>query len=84
MPQEGLALYAALVRKEAEIGTKGLGTFYRATAKKRNSIKRRHKAYRGYGSVLAGSLIITDAANLIFDLCEKGDLLYRRVGLRPS
>jgi len=47
VPLEGLALYAALVKKEAEIRKKGLGTFYRATAKKRNSSKWRHKAYRG-------------------------------------
>jgi hypothetical protein len=39
VPQEGLALYAALVKKEAEIRKKGLGTFYRAAAKKRNSSK---------------------------------------------
>ena len=48
VPQEGLALYAALVKKEAEIRKKGLGTFYRAAAKKRNSSKWRHKAYRGW------------------------------------
>jgi hypothetical protein len=47
VPREGLALYAALIKKEAEIRKKGLGTFYRAATKKRNSSKWRHKAYRG-------------------------------------
>ena len=28
VPREGLALYAALIKKEAEIRKKGLGTFY--------------------------------------------------------
>jgi len=32
---------------EADIRKKGLGTFHRAAAKKRNSSKWRHKAYRG-------------------------------------
>jgi hypothetical protein len=54
VPQEGLALYAALVKKEAEIRKKGLGTFYRAAAKKRNSSKWRHKAYSGWMSLEAG------------------------------
>jgi hypothetical protein len=48
VPREGLALYAALVKKEAEIRKKGLGTFYRASAKKRNSSKWRHRAYRDW------------------------------------
>jgi hypothetical protein len=47
VPREGLALYAALGKKEAEIRKKGLGTFYRAAAK-RNSSKWRHKAYPGW------------------------------------
>ena len=48
VPREGLALYAALVKKEAEIRKKGLGTFYRAAARKRNSSKWRHRTYRGW------------------------------------
>jgi hypothetical protein len=47
VPQEGLALFAALAKKEAEIHKKGLGTFYRSGAKKRNSSRWRHKAYSG-------------------------------------
>jgi len=46
--RQDLRLYAALVKKEADIRKKGLGTFYRAAAKKRNSTKWRHKAYRGW------------------------------------
>ena len=45
VPQDGLALYAELGKKEAEIRKKGLGAFYRAGTKKRNSSKWRHKAY---------------------------------------
>jgi hypothetical protein len=48
VPREELRLYAALVKKEADIRRKGLGTFYRATVKKRDSTKWRHKAYRGW------------------------------------
>ena len=54
VPQEGLGLYAALVKKEAEIRKKGLGTFYRAAVKKRNSSKWRHKAYRGWMNLEQG------------------------------
>jgi hypothetical protein len=54
VPQEGLALYAVLAKKEAEIRKKGLGTFYRAAAKKRNSSKWRHKAYRGWVNLERG------------------------------
>jgi hypothetical protein len=39
VPREELLLYAALVKKEADIRKKGLGTFYRAAVKKRNSSK---------------------------------------------
>jgi hypothetical protein len=45
--QEGLSLYAALVKKEAELRKKNRGTFYRA-AGKRNSSKWRHRAYPGW------------------------------------
>jgi hypothetical protein len=48
VPSEGLRLYGALVRKEADIRKKGLGTFYRVATKKRDSTKWRHKAYRGW------------------------------------
>jgi hypothetical protein len=48
VPREELRLYAALVKNEADIRRKGLGTFYRAAVKKRNSTKWRHKAYRGW------------------------------------
>jgi len=48
VPREGLALYTALAKKEAEIRSKGLGTFYRAAAKKPNSSKWRHRTYRGW------------------------------------
>jgi hypothetical protein len=48
VPREEFRLYAALVKKEADIRRKGLGTFYRAAVKKRNSTKWRHKAYRGW------------------------------------
>jgi hypothetical protein len=37
-----------LVPKKADIRKRVLGTFYRAAAKKPNSTKWRHKAYRGW------------------------------------
>ena len=48
VPQEGLALYATLVKKEAELRKKNRGTFYRTAGKKRNSSKWRHRAYPGW------------------------------------
>lgn len=54
VPCEELHLYPALVKKEAEIRRKGLGTFYRAAAKSRNSAKWRHKAYRGWTNLARG------------------------------
>jgi hypothetical protein len=48
VPREKLRLYGALIKKEADIRKKGLGTFYRAGAKKRNSAKWRHRAYSGW------------------------------------
>jgi hypothetical protein len=48
VPRKELRLFAALIKKEADIRKKGLGTFYRAAVKKGNSTKWRHKAYRGW------------------------------------
>jgi hypothetical protein len=68
VPQEGLALYAVLAKKEAEIRKKGLGTFYRAAAKKRNSSKWRHKAYRGWVNLERGlgEVVLAEMAFLGF------------------
>lgn len=54
VPQDGLALYAELAKKEAEIRRKGLGTFYPSGTKKRNASKWRHKAYPGWMSLERG------------------------------
>jgi len=54
VPQEGLALYAALVKKEAELRKKNRGTFYRKAGKKRNSSKWRHRAYPGWMNLERG------------------------------
>jgi hypothetical protein len=54
VPQEGLALYAALVKKEAELRKKNRGTFYRTAGKKRNSSKWRHRAYPGWMNLERG------------------------------
>jgi alkyl sulfatase BDS1-like metallo-beta-lactamase superfamily hydrolase len=51
---EGLALYAALVKKEAELRQKNRGTFYRTAGKKRNSSKWRHRAYPGWMNLERG------------------------------
>jgi hypothetical protein len=48
VPQAGLALYATLVKKEAELRKKHRGTFYRTAGKKRNSSRWRHRAYPGW------------------------------------
>jgi hypothetical protein len=54
VPQEGLALYATLVKKEAELRKKHRGTFYRTAGKKRNSSRWRHRAYRGWMNLERG------------------------------
>jgi hypothetical protein len=54
VPREGLALYAALVKKEAGFRKRSRGTFYRAAASKRTSSKWRHKAYRGWVNLERG------------------------------
>jgi hypothetical protein len=48
VPQDGLALYSALVKKEAELRKKNRGTFYRAATKTRTSSRWRHRAYPGW------------------------------------
>jgi hypothetical protein len=54
VPRQGLAVYAALLKREADIRKKGLGTFSRTPTKKRYSSKWRHKAYRGWMSLERG------------------------------
>ena len=54
VPQEGLALYAALVKKEAELRKKNRGTFYRTAGKKPTSSKWRHRAYPGWMNLERG------------------------------
>jgi len=47
VPRSRMRLYDDLVAKEADIREKGRGTFFRAGRKTRNSVKWKHKAYRG-------------------------------------
>ncbi len=54
VPPDGLALYSALVKKEAELRKKNRGTFYRTAGKKRNSSKWRHRAYPGWLDLARG------------------------------
>ena len=54
VPQAGLALYAALVKKEAELRKKNRRTFYRTAGKKRNSSKWRHRVYPGWMNLQRG------------------------------
>ena len=48
LPRQSIRLYDELVEKEAEIREKGRGTFFRAGRKTRNSVRWKHKAYRGW------------------------------------
>jgi hypothetical protein len=48
VPREEIRLYGSLVKKEAAIHKKGLGTFYRAGPKTRNSAKWKHKRFKGW------------------------------------
>jgi len=46
-PRDRARLYAALVRKEADIRGKGRGTFFRVGRKAQNAAKWKHKKYSG-------------------------------------
>jgi len=48
VPREKTRLYGALVKKQAAIARRGMGTFYRAGRKTRNAAKWRHKKYKGW------------------------------------
>ena len=44
---EGMHLYGAMIRKQAEIHRNGRGTFMRARARKRNTARWTHVRYKG-------------------------------------
>jgi len=46
-PRDRMRLYDDLIAEEARIREKGRGTFFRAGRKTRNSVRWKHKAYRG-------------------------------------
>jgi hypothetical protein len=48
VPREKNRLYGAMVKKEADIRRRGLGTFHRAGGKKRDEAKWRHAKHRGW------------------------------------
>jgi hypothetical protein len=48
IPERRFKLYAALVRKEAELFQKNRGTFYRSSRKMKNAAKWAHKSYKGW------------------------------------
>jgi len=48
VPRTKTRLYSALVKKEAEIARRGLGTFVRSGHRVRNSAKWRHKRFKGW------------------------------------
>jgi hypothetical protein len=62
VPQAGLALYAAPVKKEAEL-RKNRRTFYRTAGKKRNSSKWRHRVYPGWMNLQRGLSEVVLAEN---------------------
>jgi hypothetical protein len=45
--RDGTRLYAAMIRKQAEIRRNGRGTFVRARARKRNAARWTHVRYKG-------------------------------------
>jgi hypothetical protein len=52
IPQDGVRLYGAMVKKELELRKKG--TFYRAAAKAKNEAKWHHKRYKGWINLRRG------------------------------
>ena len=54
VPREKIRLYGGLVKREAAIQNKGLGTFYRAGPKTRNTAKWKHKTYKGWVNLERG------------------------------
>src|SRR5215475_15430194 len=47
VPREGMRLYGAMIKKQAEIRRSGRGTFSRARAGKRNGARWTHVRYKG-------------------------------------
>ena len=47
LPRENTRLYGALVKKQADIRKKGMGTFSRVGRKKRDAAKWKHLRYKG-------------------------------------
>jgi hypothetical protein len=48
IPKRGFRLYGAIVKKEIELFKKNKGTFFRSSAKLKNTTKWSHKSYKGW------------------------------------
>jgi hypothetical protein len=54
-PRDGQRLYGPIINKEAEIRSRGRGTFVRAGKRQRNKTRWTHKRYRGRIELRPGS-----------------------------
>ncbi len=54
IPEEGFRLYSALVRKEADIRSRGLGTWRRSGKKVRDRARWDHSRYPGWIKIARG------------------------------
>ena len=48
IPRKGFRLYGAIVKKEVDLFKRGKGTFFRSSAKVKDTAKWSHKSYNGW------------------------------------
>ncbi len=70
VPHDGMRLYGAMIKKQAEIHRSGRGTFLRAKARKRNAARWTHVRFKGAISL---ERVPSQAVEAIIKSPERGD-----------
>jgi hypothetical protein len=70
VPRDGTRLFAAMVKKQADIRRSGRGTFSRVGARKRNAARWSHVRYKGAVNMKAG---LSEAVDVEIKSPEPGD-----------
>jgi hypothetical protein len=70
VPRDGMRLYGAMIKKQADIRRGGRGTFSRAGARKRNAARWTHVRYKGSINLEAG---LSEAVEVAIKSPDRGD-----------
>jgi len=70
VPREGMRLYGAIIKKQAEIRRSGRGTFSRAKARRRKATRWTHVRYKGSVNLEPG---LSEAVEVAISSPERGD-----------